>query len=259
MNHLSVCGLSIGIDTLQMSLESFASIRRYNKDLELFLFSSIPVYQKAFLHDLARLNVHYIDLQPILTANRLFATSQYSQYETSSFNYVTALKWLAIKNILSRCRTSHVLFVDADIEFYQPIPVSDFLSAFKHYRVIAQDEGTCVYPRKVCTGLLGFSNCFLNHKLLQSVYLYQLYLLAEGFEVHDQDVFNHIVANDQILHNSIYFLSNILFPTGLLAPMFKTYNPDECPIERTRMPIAFHANCVVGIANKRKLLNSLRP
>lgn len=258
MSNLTVVGLYVGEDTIELGLESYRSIRLNDDQVNLLFYCYSCQLTSYTRQELLKLRVGIINLMTLQPQLSSFSQLKYSQYETSEFNQITSLKWLVIMHSLKSLRESSILFVDSDIQFYSHFPYLDFINILSSFSIFAQDEGTQVFPRKACTGLLGFSNTISNKRLIATLYLAQLQALGSGLQVHDQDIFNHFIHNNPSLHKDIYFLSNVLFPTGISAPMFKNYDLDKGPIKPCRLPIAFHANCVVGIDKKRQFLNAMR-
>jgi hypothetical protein len=57
------------------------------------------------------------------------------------------------------------------------------------------------------------------------------------------------------LVNNIFPLSEILFANGLTAKLMSTTDSDLEKIQMVQpQPMIFHANCTVGLENKKKML-----
>jgi hypothetical protein len=172
---------------------------------------------------------------------------------TAGFGKFTIYKWIIIKNLLNQ-GIQNVIYTDVDIAWrINPI---ELLQKINHnYDLAIQTEGEAYFPPHYCTGFMSFANTTFSHQLLDSLIELQIEVSEINPTFHDQFVFNTLVDRNVDLVNNIFPLSEILFANGLTAKLMSTTDSDLEKIQMVQpQPMIFHANCTVGLENKKKML-----
>ena len=130
---------------------------------------------------------------------------------------------------------------------------------FGDFPIFVQDEGTFIFPKYACTGFMGFNYSDLCLHFLKSAHQEQSSKIVSQVSVHDQTIFNEMIAADLDLYKQVYYLPQGLFPVGYMGPAYKAFNNDEhrSLLNLPEKPILYHANWAVGYQDKLKLMSSI--
>jgi hypothetical protein len=166
---------------------------------------------------------------------------------------------------------------ERDIVIYSDVDIyvlGDYLpyvtEVLKHFDACFQSESLNTFPPTACAGFMAFRKSRLSSHLLRTVLSQKL---AVGSGSGDQDVLNRVIyENYSRLKNHIYFLPESLFANGLnwrnFLPTGTSFNEgvngaDESlmvsveSMKQSLSPFLFHANWLVGLPAKKRLLSSL--
>jgi FkbM family methyltransferase len=250
-----VVGLLIGNDTWKLQEKSIRSLRAAHPDQDIILYYSLDEFGEYIVQTLNDLSVESVDIgRPGLMGS--LSPSTYSNYNTLDFNIKTSFKWLALLGAMST-RLDNVIFLDADITIVTPLPFSVFNEIWEYYDVFAQDEGNSILPKHPCTGFMGFKFCEANIALLEKLHKEQCCAIVSGESQHDQTTFYNLIARDIEVYRKIYFLPQMLFPVGYMGPIYSRFNQSNIKLVGQSEPILYHANWVVGIEAKGKLMDAM--
>lgn len=251
-----IAGLLIGNETWELQERSLKSLRACNPDQEIILYYSIGEQSTDIIAALKDLNVEAVDIgKPGLIGS--MSSAAYSAYSTLEFNIKTSFKWLAILGAMS---TKHddVIFVDADIAIISPLPFPTFEEIWKYYDIFVQDEGNHIFPKHPCTGFIGFKYNEPNLAALQALHKEQCSAIVSGESHHDQTIFWQYISRDIDFYKKIYFMPQMLFPVGYMAPIYaRSAEKDLAFLGKQTDPIIYHANWVVGIQAKANLMDAM--
>ena len=179
--------------------------------------------------------------------------NNYHNIGTANFGQFTIYKWIIIKNLLNQ-GIQNVIYTDVDIAWRQN-PIQLLQKINNNYDLAIQTEGEAYFPPHFCTGFMSFANTAFSHQLLDSLIELQIEVSEIDATFHDQFVFNTLVDRNVDLVNNIFPLSEILFANGLAAKLMTTSDPALEQIQMVQpQPMIFHANCTVGLRNKKKML-----
>ena len=102
---------------------------------------------------------------------------------------------------------------------------------------------------------MSFANTDLSRKLIDSLIELQISIAQTNPAFDDQLVFNDLVDRNVDLVKNIFPLSEILFANGLSAKSMATSDNVLEQIQTIQpTPFIFHANCTIGLENKKKML-----
>jgi len=203
-----------------------------------------------------------------ITANQfsLSAHNNYYNYGTSNFASFTINKWIAIKHLFEQ-GVHNVIYTDVDIAWIQnPLyllestnHICDIAVQTEGYSVVSMEPNCQDYkaylPLTFCTGFMSFINTEFCLTILDALIESQINLLKNYPECHDQVVFNEFVNSNLHILNKIFPLSEILFANGLSAKRIIAKDDIlDRIITNTDRPLIFHANCTVGLKNKKIML-----
>jgi hypothetical protein len=141
-----------------------------------------------------------------------------------------------------------LVHADIDVAWLRnPLPyLSDVLS---HYAWACQTEAYPIFPPTFCLGFYAVSATRETLELMS-----HLIAGTDPLKQHDQEAFNKILVENREYLASIFPLPEGLFPNGVLyRAMDRDKEPPVVMSEQLR-PFIFHANCTVGLENKRRLL-----
>lgn len=250
--------LLIGNETWELQEKSIRSLRAYHPDQAIILYYSIEGESTAIVETLKELNVETIDIgRPGLMG--IMSSSKYSEYSTLEFNIKTTFKWLAILGAMSS-KFDDVIFIDADIVTISPLPFSIFDEIWQHYDIFVQDEGNHLFPKHPCTGFIGFKYSEQNIAILEALHKEHCTTIVTGEGQHDQTIFWQYISRDIGLYKRIYFMPQLLFPVGYMAPVYARFTQDtSLPLVRQGDPFIYHANWAVGIQAKACLMDAMHP
>lgn len=183
-----------------------------------------------------------------LDINFFKSKEQYFNPGTEMFNNITKYKWSIILETFS-LGYDNVIYSDIDIVFFKDfVPYINAIS--KKYKCAIQSEALPSYPVNCCTGFMYFNKS--AKKLLNKLFDVNSKYLFKG---NDQDAFNYVYRNKSKISKEFYVFPDSLFQCGLLYKMHIKKN--FFPLVEELKPYFFHANFVVGINNKIKLLKFL--
>jgi FkbM family methyltransferase len=192
-------------------------------------------------------------IEDITNQEVLENNNNYHNIGTADFGQFTIYKWIIIKNLLNQ-GTQNVIYTDVDIAWRQN-PIELLQKINNNYDLAIQTEGEAYFPPHFCTGFMSFANTVFSHQLLDSLIELQIEVSEIDPTFHDQFVFNTLVDRNVDLVNNIFPLSEILFANGLTAKLMCT---SDSALEKIQIvqpqPMIFHANCTVGLENKKKML-----
>lgn len=249
--------LTIGEETWEMQRASLMSLRIQKQDLRVHCYFSLGQNKDAIIDEIKAFKFIPIDIgQPGLLA--LVDSREYSGFNSMEFDIKTSFKWLAILKSLTDTEEP-VIFLDSDITICKPLPLKEFEEIWKHFPIFVQDEGLSVFPKHACTGLMGFNYSDLCLRFLKSAHYEQSSKIVSNESVHDQTIFNGMIAADLDLYKQIYYLPQCLFPVGYMGPIYKAFSNNEyrALLNLPEKPILYHANWAVGYQDKLKLMGSI--
>lgn len=250
-----VVGLLIGNETWTLLERSITSLRAFHPEQDVIIYYSLADGAEEIVEALNTLGVETIDIgRPGLM--ELFSAATYSNYSTAEFNIKTSFKWLALLAAMTT-RLEDVIFIDADIKIISPLPFSEFAEIWQHYDIFVQDEGNSILPKHPCTGFIGFKFCEANVSLLEALHKEQCAAIVSAQSQHDQGTFYNYIARSIDVYKRVYFLPQLLFPVGYLAPIYRDFQAKIAPDAR-RVPVIYHANWVVGKDAKAALMDGFQ-
>jgi hypothetical protein len=239
----AVVYLAVGDNAASILENSLISLRRHT-DADIYLYCPDGI-EKLFQPLQKKYKITVI---AGLTEDISSATADYG---TPVFNLITHQKWAAIDHTL-KLGYDFVVYCDFDV-----VILNDFGAyierAAKTYPVGIQSECSPKFPPEYCTGFMYFNNSNFSRHLLSL----STQCSAEiGSLQHDQYVFNEVVGNSNPeLRQRILALPESLFANGL---QYRTFlNGEKVELTGRLQPFIFHANWVVGLENKIKLLKHL--
>ncbi|MEI6330990.1 MAG: putative nucleotide-diphospho-sugar transferase [Pseudanabaena sp. ELA645] len=251
-NYRIVLLASGGLDEfVENTIKSISNCNIALRHLEIFT----PKNVKPHLEDL--LNSYSVGkitaIEDITNDQVLENNTNYHDIGTDDFGKFTIYKWIIIKNLLNQ-GIQNVIYTDVDIA-WRINPIELLQKINKNYDLAIQTEGEAYFPPHFCTGFMSFSNTAFSRQLLDSLIELQIEVSAIDPTFHDQFVFNTLVDRNVDLVNNIFPLSEILFANGLAAKLMTTSDPALEQIQKVQpKPMVFHANCTVGLENKKKML-----
>ena len=253
-----IVGLLIGNETWGLMERSIRSLRLVHPDQPVMIYYSLDSATGSdIINTLGSLGVETVDIgKPGLMG--LFSAADYSTYDSAEFNIKTSFKWLALLETMKSKKDS-VIFVDADIKIISPLPFAEFDKIWQSYDVFVQDEGISTFPRNSCTGFMGFKFCEASISLLESLHKEHCATIVSFDSQHDQAVFNDFLSRSSDVCKRVYFLPQMLFPVGYLAPLYRGFLPSEQSLNKLVdpqvNPVIFHANWAIGVEAKEALMD----
>ena len=251
-NYKIVLLVSGGLDEfVENTIKSISNCNIDLRHLEIFTPKNVKLHLQNLLlsYSVGKITtIEDITNQEVLTNN-----NNYHDMGTAGFGKFTIYKWIIIKNLLNQ-GIQNVIYTDVDIAWrINPI---ELLQKINHnYDLAIQTEGEAYFPPHYCTGFMSFANTTFSHQLLDSLIELQIEVSEIDPTFHDQFVFNTLVDRNVDLVNNIFPLSEILFANGLTAKLMSTTDSDLEKIQMVQpQPMIFHANCTVGLENKKKML-----
>ncbi len=251
-NYKIVLLVSGGLDEfVENTIKSISKCNIDLRHLEIFTPKNVKAHLQNLLHSYAIGKITAIE--DITNDQVLENNTNYHDIGTADFGKFTIYKWIIIKNLLNQ-GIQNVIYTDVDIA-WRINPIELLQKINKNYDLAIQTEGEAYFPPHFCTGFMSFANTAFSRQLLDSLIELQIEVSAIDPTFHDQFVFNTLVDRNVDLVNNIFPLSEILFANGLAAKLMST---SDSSIEQLQMvkpqPMIFHANCTVGLENKKKML-----
>jgi hypothetical protein len=221
--------------------------------------SSLEIFTpRSVIADLQKLQISYsigkiTVIEDILNEKVLREYNNYYNYGTEGFAKFTLYKWFAIKHLLSQ-GIKNVIYTDVDIAWINnPIDLLHRINT--KYDLAIQTDGLSFFPPMFCTGFMSFANTDFSRKLIDSLIELQISIAEINPAFDDQLVFNDLVDRNVDLVKNIFPLSEILFANGLSAKSMATSDNVLEQIQTIQpTPFIFHANCTIGLENKKKML-----
>jgi hypothetical protein len=192
-------------------------------------------------------NVKYILLEDICRSDYSWIRD-YHEFGTEAFHRFTTSKWPAIRFLLES-GFRRVTYTDVDIAWMRdPMPL--LRAALQTFDIAIQTEGVASFPPVYCTGFMSFRNSDFTIELLEKLEKSYPEIAKNEPNAGDQSMFNAIIARSEGSIHHVYGLGEQQFANGLMADALDVYDG--------RLPklnaMIFHANWVVGLENKRLLL-----
>jgi hypothetical protein len=186
-----------------------------------------------------------IEVIEFIKSSNSLDISNYSNYGTQGFNYITSIKWDVILKTLDK-HYETVVYADCDLVFIADF--SDYIKSSSHiFACGIQSESSPSFPPNYCTGFMYFTRGAADFlKKLSTVNV------AYAHKYNDQDVFNMIIKENPHVVKDLLALPEALFQNGLL---YQTHSGAKFPeLVGELRPYLFHANYVIGVENKINLL-----
>lgn len=174
----------------------------------------------------------------------------YHNIGSKEFAFVSWHKFQIIKDALAEHEL--VIFSDCDIVYFRD-PAAFIANAARAYPMGGQSDCFDSFPQHICTGFLFFRREESVTQLLDHCFTVAIQNMQNGkFIGHDQQVFNLIFKNNGRFYASFCFLSEYYFPNGA---SYKNFSAEALDYSVSAgAPYLFHANYVVGLENKKRLL-----
>ena len=173
----------------------------------------------------------------------------YANWGTDTFKTACAYKYQALLKTLD-LGYEQVVYADCDIAYLNDF--STYISdASKNFEMGVQSEAQPVFPPKYCCGFMYFTQ--RAKPVLEQLHSLNMDALPNRC---DQTVFNDYINGDSERRTRLYVLPESLFQNGLQYRGHLSGH-DKRVVGQLR-PFLFHANWVVGLCDKRRLLKRLR-
>ena len=183
----------------------------------------------------------------VLRFNRdeIQSAAGYFPYGTHEFNSISLKKF---GFIIQTLRAGYECVVYSDVDIAYAADFSPYLSnVLKTYSCGIQSESQSKFPPTYCAGFMFFTAGALG--LLEELREKSHNFADIG---NDQDLLNLEISQRNDVAKEILLLPEGLFQNGLY---FQTYQTHDFSAMRGKLqPFLFHANFVVGLEAKRKLL-----
>lgn len=241
-DEISAVVLVVGNKHEDLALNAISSFRRTNPGIPLTAF----VHQVSNSFDEALAELGQCKTIPLLQAlGGLNHELIQSDFGTTDFNQIVALKWDVILSELNKTGST-VLFFDTDVFFRKN--VEDILKKLsRKYAIGFQDEvGEGLWP-VACTGFM-----FLTKRSIPFIKFMIRFTKANDYVSNDQILLNSVIRKEKQLTRHLYFFPPALFPTGRLWKQFLNVKSDYVLGELD--PYVFHANFVPDTGSKTSLL-----
>jgi len=246
--------LLIGDETWELQKRSLRSIRDFHPEIRIVTYHSLSNNKTEILKTLDSLQVDNVDIgTPGLLS--LARSSEYSDYNTQSFNIRSSFKWLAMLGAMANY-LDNIIFIDADILLMRALPFSSFDEIWEHYEIFVQDEGNSLFPKHPCTGFVGMKFGEQNITLLDKLHKEQAAAILSSEGQHDQSIFFQHISKSIETYKLIYFLPQSLFPVGYMAPIYRNFDSSSVVMQGQEDPVLYHANWTIGVENKVALMDA---
>lgn len=232
----SIIYLFHGSQIIKLLKNSILSLRKINKKIDIYIFcdeqnsKNIKIFSKKHHCKLVHLD---IDLP-----------NKDLKFKSNDWNILMKKKVDAIITILNK-GYKNVIYSDCDIVFLHDVE-NYIQSVSKVYNIGVQSNSQNVFPVEYCPGFM-----FFNQK---SKYFLNLLKIKKS-SGSDQFLFNKVVSKNYNLIKEIFILPKSIFPNGLHYKNF--FKKKIKYVLGYIKPYIFHANYVLGINNKIKLLRKL--
>lgn len=245
---LAVIYLVHGNDLVEMFQNSIRSLRKSGYEGTVIAYTSIEDQK-----DIEKTCTAYdVDLKEI-ALDSVSVPQAYHNIDSKEFAFVSWHKFKIIKDALSKHKL--VIFSDCDIVYFRdPTPfISKVAGA---YPMGGQSDCFDTFPQHICTGFLFFRREDTILQLLDYCFDIPASNLERGnFIGHDQQVFNGVFRSNSRFYSSFYFLSEYHFPNGANYKNFSSATLEYSVAKSS--PYLFHANYVVGLEGKKRLLQHI--
>jgi len=180
---------------------------------------------------------------------------QYADFGTEGFAQFTAKKWAAIDALFAR-GIKHVIYSDVDL-VWRKNPLQMLIATSRQFDMALPTEGVPRFPPQFCTGFMSIGNTRFSRDLLARLMQAHRDAAVSAPKWHDQDIFNRLIVRSPDVLGNIFPLPELVFANGRGAVLMSAA-PDEITRLQTVKPdpMIFHANCTVGLANKKALLRA---
>lgn len=227
--------------------------------------SGISIFLKNSLLSLRRLNtkvdvyIYYTDheevaqelrgkfnckIRKILVDYKFEKKEEYLTFKSLKWNSLMRKKYVLINNLLNE-NYDVVVYCDADVVFLND-PSKYILKVSENFEFGAQSESLPEWPTSYCAGFMFFTQ--KSKKLVKK-------LINIKSPHSDQFIFNKLISKDSKYFKKIFTLPESLFQNGL---HYKGYTEDKIDFLLNKLkPFVFHANYVLGLENKLKLLKKI--
>lgn len=242
MNNSSVCFLVINKINFLPSIAIESCLKATNSHLYIGYVSKsdlkgLPVSPR----------ISYVDLGEAAREAGV-VTGEYKNFTQDEFFKLVVLKWVLISNCLSQSGSPFVIYSDLDVMWLND-PADDLSTSFSRYesvQILVQDFTSNPGIPNLCMGFAAFRNSTRCREIIADLNQLHLDMLHENSKFGDDDVVTRYFRVHQSLE--IGLLPQSTFPVGSMGKLFsqKTFFPG---IESPK-PYIFHANFVVGNANK---------
>jgi Nucleotide-diphospho-sugar transferase len=180
--------------------------------------------------------------------------STYVNYGTTEFNRLMQVRFPLIRRLL--LEGERMIVADVDVAWIRnPLP---YLSkVLDHYPWAIQTEALDLFPPDFCVGFFALRNASECLEVIDAHIARFADARREGITM--QRLFNQIVAEHPERLREFFPLPEALFANGMLHTAVRAAADayiDRLLVSHLR-PFIFHANFVVGLANKRALLHSV--
>lgn len=184
------------------------------------------------------------------------SSNSYSDYLTSEFYGIVALKWLLFKKIFELTQLNFFLYVDLDViwcaDAYDYI--FQTFSKFPHIDVIIQDASDKLFEPALCMGVVALRKSEFTHSLIQECSKIHRHILMTDPKVGDDTVITSFFEYPNN-REKFFLLPQKAFPVGNMANTYSRIG--VFPGLKPPSPYIFHANYVVGIRKKVLLMFSV--
>lgn len=242
---IAVVYLDVGDDTDDFVLNSIISFRRYDIETRIIVYSNRT--QKKYFDFCHKYD---FKVRKIEEYNEIKGTTAYFDFGTDKFNNITNQKWSII---LSTFEEGYeiVIYTDFDIVFLDS-PVNYINKIYEKYALMVQSESVNVVPPSLCSGFMVFNKSSL-------LMLKDLKSISKNFDDNDQVLLNRFLNERPELKDFIHVLPEALFANGLhWKSLLGSELIDGLNINTDSIkPILFHANYLVGLKNKKSMLEQL--
>lgn len=176
---------------------------------------------------------------------------RYVDYGTEPFIAVNWEKVRYIRWLLDRYR--HVVYADLDVGWLaDPLWYLDAVTKF--FPLAFQTEGVRRFPPVLCWGFLSALSSNTTLKLLDAM-LQDYDARPPGqLPVDEQNTLDAMIVKNPGLLGNVYLLPEGLFVNGIGYRHLLNEPAPVAPLQGRIEPFVFHANWIIGLANKRKLM-----
>ncbi len=242
MNNSSVCFLVINKISVLPSIAIESCLKATNSDLYIGYVSKsdidgLPINSR----------IRYVDLSEAAQEAGV-VIGEYKNFTQDEFFKLVVLKWALISSCLRQSDSSFVIYSDLDVMWLNN-PVGDLSNSFSRYekvQIYVQDFTSNPALPNLCMGFAAFRNSTRCREVVAELNRLHLDMLQENSKFGDDDVVTRYFREHQTVEISL--LPQSTFPVGSMGKLFsrKTFFPGI----GSPKPYIFHANFVVGNANK---------